>query len=191
SGARWAAYRINDPEVDHVPDESLTLDSQYWIISRFGSGNFELSLTLAPAEDIIPHEAQPETIHLNHRPINSSDEWVWIDSAVFVHTTYNYAMFMNVTSTGQFILSKDEVTPMVPPENVQITLLEDGRLKLTWDAAPGAETYEIYRSSDPNTPWEDWQLLSSFVDDLYYYIYPPHGDMMFYRVVSSTSVFGK
>jgi len=72
------------------------------------------------------------------------------------------------------------------PKNLRLTL-QDGQISLIWDEVPGADSYKIYCSTDPDIPFEDWNVLAQNV------ITPPWTDptiagKKFYRIVACKEI---
>jgi hypothetical protein len=83
------------------------LDNQYWVVERYGEGEFFADLIFSPYENLEMDDADnPGQIKLYHRPPNSTLEWVLIDSANQVDLSTNEARFDEISQTGQFIIGR-------------------------------------------------------------------------------------
>jgi len=189
NGACFTVSRLHDTDINLPSGDVTMLTSQYWIINRFGTGNFEASFYFVPEEDISEYVDQPNRINLYRRDSTSEGEWTWVESGWEVDPATNTVYFGSFTSPGQYIIGKRSAIHVGTPQNVHI--VQDGEyLKITWDAVPNAATYKLYTSPDPNAPWEDWYLATYFIWGTEYFTQPTQSNL-FYRVVGSTEDFGK
>jgi len=187
SNARLTVTRIFNPDVEEVLEYFTTLDNQYWIINRFGSGNFESGFVFDVQEDLTGYENQPEHIYLYNRHSYSEGDWVLIAAAEAVYPMSGTVIFDIYSTSGQFVIAKGELINLTPPENVQIT--RNGEfIRISWDAVPGANTYEVYSYSDPyEDDMEDWDLVEDQITSTYIdFPIDEYENCMFFKVVAST-----
>lgn len=93
---------------------------------------------------------------------------------------------------GEFVLPVDLSNGTQPylatkiealvPEELTIRLMEDGQLKLEWEAIPGIETYKVWGSIDSEI-FEDEVATVTFENTVLVSM-PPGVDMYFYRVTA-------
>ncbi|MGD8778928.1 MAG: FG-GAP-like repeat-containing protein [Ignavibacteria bacterium] len=106
SGADVTVTKINNAP-NSIP-ELETYDSQYWVISRFGTGIFTAGITLTLNEDLsVVDEENPKRLKLYNRPETSDGSWTFVTTAEAVNAAGNNITFNGITSPGQFIVCID------------------------------------------------------------------------------------
>ncbi|MCX6304051.1 MAG: T9SS type A sorting domain-containing protein [Bacteroidetes bacterium] len=97
--------------IDTLPNLNPTgmqnvYNSQYWVVTRFGTGTSTANLTFTLNEDITPaQELYPIRIKLYYRNNNSEGAWTLVTSASSVNAADNTATFNGITSFGgQYIV---------------------------------------------------------------------------------------
>ncbi len=82
-------------------------DSQYWIIERYGSGNFTADYSFTVGESFTSaDESTPTLIKLYRRSENSDTYWNFNNNANTVSVTNHTADFSNISDTGQFVICR-------------------------------------------------------------------------------------
>ena len=99
---------ITVSRIDAAPNINPSLfDSQYWIISRFGTGTFDANLTFAVAEDLTAEDQSSSSrIKLYSRPTNDDNNWIYAQNAVSVDASGNTATFNNLTGFSQLAVCR-------------------------------------------------------------------------------------
>lgn len=94
--------------IDGAPNQNPNLfDLQYWIMERYGSGDFEADLSFT-VEDILTEEDVqiPEQIKLYKREENAYTYWDYYKFANSVNTANKTIAFNHISSDGQFALCR-------------------------------------------------------------------------------------
>ncbi|HAQ39140.1 MAG TPA: hypothetical protein DCQ58_11585, partial [Saprospirales bacterium] len=100
-------------------------NNQYWIIDRFGNGSFDAELTLSISEGFsINDENNPRRIRLYRRNSNSDGGWSFVTRANSVSKAEGHASFLNISNTGQFMLTRSEAADEVFVEDIAGNSLE-------------------------------------------------------------------
>ncbi|MBN1340520.1 MAG: hypothetical protein JXA03_14420, partial [Bacteroidales bacterium] len=87
---------------DHV------FDGQYWVVHRYGTGNFDADLTFTLSEDLTAEDmANPGNISLYTRGSTADTAWAFLASAGLVNAANNTATFENITGFSQFIIARE------------------------------------------------------------------------------------
>lgn len=103
---------ITVSKIDTTPNKNPTalgdvFDAQYWVVERYGDGQFIADLTFAVDEYLSENDEQnPQHLKLFHRPENSTDEWSEIASAASADPSSQQITFEDINVTGQFILGR-------------------------------------------------------------------------------------
>ncbi|MCD4817743.1 MAG: choice-of-anchor D domain-containing protein, partial [Candidatus Cloacimonetes bacterium] len=98
--------------IDTIPNinpanANAPLDSQYWVVNRFGSDSFNADLTFTVNEDLtIEDEANPNLVALFTRASTADANWVYLTSASSVDAATDKATFEGITEFSQFIIGK-------------------------------------------------------------------------------------
>ncbi len=71
---------------------------------------------------------------------------------------------------------------LTAPSNVQISV-EEGQVLLSWDAVTGADSYNVYCSTNPNTPLADWDLIGQNITATNW-VETVTNDTRYYRIVA-------
>ena len=107
------------------PDNTESFNNQYWIIDRFGNGSFDAELTLSISEGFsINDENNPRRIRLYRRNSNSDGGWSFVTRANSVSKAEGHASFLNISNTGQFMLTRSEAADEVFVEDIAGNSLE-------------------------------------------------------------------
>ncbi len=107
NGAEITVTRIDTLPNVKPDDPDKVYDDQYWVINRFGSGNFNADLTFTLSEDLTESdENNPLNIELYTRSSTADTNWAYLTYATSVNATNNEATFSGITSFGQFIIVK-------------------------------------------------------------------------------------
>jgi len=89
--------------------EDVVFDDQYWIVDRFGSGNFNSDLTFTISEDLTTEdENSPHKIILYSRNSNSDEDWFYRTSASSIDALNNTVTFTAIDHFSQFIIARSE-----------------------------------------------------------------------------------
>ncbi len=99
---------ITVTRIELAPNNNPVLfDSQYWVVNRFGSGNFEADLTFTVSEDITNDDAgTPSRIKLFSRASNSDDNWQNTAQASSADAANEQASFSDISGFSQFSLGR-------------------------------------------------------------------------------------
>ncbi len=85
------------------------LDKQYWVVERYGNGEFNADLLFMPAELLSPNDAVlPGQLKLFYREHNASTNWILLDSADQVNLAANEVRFSDINQCGQFIIGRNK-----------------------------------------------------------------------------------
>jgi len=140
------------------PDE--VVEQPYWIVIRYGTGDFDTELTFMIEDLSLDDENNPNQIALFTRASNSDQAWVYLSSAASVDAVNEIATFENITDFNQFIITRwfQEIDS---PQNV--TISSDGsNIQITWDEVAGANSYKVFASDTPDGTFEDVTSSGSF-----------------------------
>ncbi|MCX6270714.1 MAG: right-handed parallel beta-helix repeat-containing protein [Bacteroidetes bacterium] len=108
SGAVVTVTRIDSIPNIFPTGISQTLDSQYWVINRYGTGSFIANLTFQVDEDLLEGEqSTPGRIKLYYRSSNSVGAWTFLSSASSVNASGNQVTFNGISAYGQFIVCRN------------------------------------------------------------------------------------
>ncbi len=153
SGAAVTVTRLDStPNVlPSMADEAF--DSQYWIVNRHDESAFDAELTFTVDEDITSIMAEtPHVLKLFTRPINSSGEWSYLQTASYADDFYDYVKFPNITQTGQFMVGVVDLPYIVSmdPQDNQPDVHLGGivRMEFNRDMSAGTGNITLKRSSD-------------------------------------------
>lgn len=110
--------------IDGAPNQNPNLfDLQYWIVERYGSGDFDADFSFTVDENLEGEDAQiPEQIKLYNREENSHSYWDYNTYANSVNTANKTIEFNHISSDGQFALCRR----YLPDDYVGNTLFFDG-----------------------------------------------------------------
>ena len=107
NGASITVTRIDTTANVNPQNEDTVFDKQYWVVNRYGSGNFNADLTFSTDEDITTeYETTPGKLRLYSRPSSSCGNWSYVESADSANAANNTVSFSGITGFGQFILCK-------------------------------------------------------------------------------------
>jgi uncharacterized protein (DUF2141 family) len=104
---------ITVTRIDTIPNTEpsgnlMIFDASYWVINRFGTGNFNADLVFTVAENLTSQdEANPFSFVLYNRPMASEGNWELLAGATSVFVSTHEISFPGITQTGQFIIAKN------------------------------------------------------------------------------------
>jgi len=106
NGASVTVTRIDTtPNIYPAGPDSL-LYSQYWVVHRYGSGDFDADMTFSTNDNLTTADYNnPANIALYTRPFNADTNWALLATASSVDTVNNKVTFTGITDVGQFIIS--------------------------------------------------------------------------------------
>jgi hypothetical protein len=127
SSANVIASKIDTiPNLNPNGADSI-FSSQYWVIHRYGNGNFDADLTFTLQEDLTAEdENNPSQIKLYTRGSTADTDWAEIAQATQIDATNNTATFSGITGFSQFIIGKQ-----LPRVNLEITAYLEGAMNGT------------------------------------------------------------
>ena len=107
NGASVCVSRI-DTLSNLIPDNmDSVFTQQYWVINRYGSGNFEANLHFTTTEDLtLEDQNTPQAIRLYTRESNSDESWTSLQMADSVNASLNLAIFNGINDFSQFIVGR-------------------------------------------------------------------------------------
>ncbi|NPD48264.1 LamG domain-containing protein [Lentimicrobium sp. S6] len=119
SSASVVVSRING-----APNQNPNLfDNQYWIMERYGSGDFDADLSYTVEDILTEEDAQiPKQIKLYKREENSYSYWDYSKYANSVDVANKTVEFQHISNDGQFALCRR----YLPDDYVGNTLFFDG-----------------------------------------------------------------
>lgn len=138
-------------KLDAVPNTvpapvNEVFNSGYWIVRKYGSGDFTTDITLTIDEGLTTNDdAVPELVTLYSRGSNSDSEWTSYLAATTVNSGAGTVTFSGLTDFSQLIVARNNLGS---PGNVT-TEISGTDLILSWDPVTGASSYKIYSSDDP------------------------------------------
>jgi|GEM_PF-1223443 len=151
--------------IDHIPNINPTgtiknLNSQYWVVRKYGSGTLNAGLTFEVSEDITSNDqSHPDSLKLYSRSSNSSSAWAFSKYASSADASNDQVTFGSITGFSQFIIANNNLSS---PEN--LTIVYSANPQLTWSTVPGASSYKVYSSADPYAAFPTgWDLETSGV----------------------------
>lgn len=90
-----------------ITGQDEVFDTQYWVLNRYGTGDFEGNVTFYPTETISSFDAQnPSQFSLFGRMSNADADWIFISSATNADDITNALTFENVAQAGQYVITK-------------------------------------------------------------------------------------
>ncbi|MBN1339275.1 MAG: VCBS repeat-containing protein, partial [Bacteroidales bacterium] len=107
NGAAITVSRIDTvPNLNPVLPETV-FDLQYWVINRYGTGNYNADITFTADENLTTGDQNnPADISLYWRGNTADTDWVYLASAGSVNASTDQATFAGVTVAGQFIIAR-------------------------------------------------------------------------------------
>ena len=113
----FVATVINSPPNGPQPQDRIRIVSTYWIVRRYGSGNFTADMTFFTGRGTLSAavQSQPNDVYLYQRPFNSDSAWTFVDSSSSV--TDSSVTFRGVRCTGQFDIQMKTSTPVVASDH--------------------------------------------------------------------------
>ncbi len=125
-------------------------DSQYWIVNRYGSGNFNANLIFSVSENVtVADESHPEYFKLYTRSSSSDGEWTLATQAYSVDAEANTITFYFITSYCQYIIAYGGQQSIGTPQNIAITA-NNPVIQISWDSVSGASSYKITAADSTN-----------------------------------------
>lgn len=107
NGAPVTVARI-DTTANLLPDGIVVLDSQYWVVHRYGTGSFAADLTFTTSEDLtIEDENCPSRLKLYARGSTADTAWALLASGGWVIPETDQVTFFNISDFSQFIIARD------------------------------------------------------------------------------------
>ncbi|MBN1340880.1 MAG: VCBS repeat-containing protein [Bacteroidales bacterium] len=109
NGASVTVSRIDTlPNVLSCTGADTLLSGRYWAVNRYGTGAFDADMKFYLSDDLVQNDEQnPGNVKLFTRPSNSDEAWSLVKSAGEVNAEEDYAVFNNITVSGQFIIGRD------------------------------------------------------------------------------------
>jgi len=143
------------------PDQVLT--PPYWVINRFGSGEFGANITFTLSDLNEADSNNPERISLFTRASNSDDIWVNLTCASAVDTGSMTATFDSIGVVGQFIIARWYLS-IDPPQNLMINVI-GANVEISWDETPTANSYRVFAGDSINGTFVDVTDSGTFGQD--------------------------
>jgi hypothetical protein len=148
-----------------IPDlNGDILDSEYWVVDRFGGGEFDSGITFSSADTLYASDQQyPSRIYLYHREANSDEDWNYMKAASFVDAANREISFTGITGFGQFLLARNSV-PVVETGSSSLflgrVLLSETAHDTLWVYNQGGDTLLVSNIIIDNAEfWTDTSLL--------------------------------
>lgn len=174
TGAAITVARIDTlPNMNPVGPDSV-FEAQYWVVNRYGTGNYNANMTFTVAEDLTTGDQNaPSIISLYRRGNNADTNWAFLASAGSVNAATDQATFSGITVSGQFIIAREtepagiqlDLTVLLEgPFNgseMNTTLNSGGHVPLLqpYNTAPWNYTGSETVTSIPNNDVVDWILV--------------------------------
>ncbi len=157
NGAPVTATIIRDQDV-LLPVEDIVFDRQYWIMDNYGTQGFSTNLTFHLQEDITPYTSIDGEFKVYHRASSSDGAWTLYGAAHVQSLPNNTITADDITVDGQFMLAFNQVDTLAPPQNLHI-VKNGGNIRISWDAVPNANVYNVYASNNPYAPLNEWTII--------------------------------
>lgn len=111
NGASVSVSKLNLSPNNTPDNNTVPFDNQYWVVNRFGTGTFSANITFTVSEGFTTNDNNnPKRIRLYRRDSNSDGDWYFVARADTVFSTNGQATFANITTTGQFIITRSTST---------------------------------------------------------------------------------
>lgn len=111
NGATVIVSRIDvEPNsLSGIPGNLTTLDDQYWVAHRSGTGTFAANVTFTVAEDLTASdETTPGQVQLFYRDQGADGDWAFVAAASSVNAAADQATFNGITAfKRQFIVARN------------------------------------------------------------------------------------
>lgn len=154
NGATAVVSKINNAPYNttSITGQDEIFDAQYWVLNRYGTGNFEGNITFYPTETISTFDSQnPSQFSLFGRMSNADEDWTFINSAASTDDITNSITFESVAQEGQYVVAKAAV--VLPLELLSF----DGKRQenivfLNWETAneQAIHSFEVQRKTANN-----------------------------------------
>ena len=109
---------------------SMVMDSSYWIINDYGSGNFNCDISFSPAEPLTAEDEMfPHRLKLFTRQHTSDGSWQFACYASDVNATNHTVSFSGIDEFGQFLITRDIVPDNFPGSSL-LLVEDDDRIEL-------------------------------------------------------------
>jgi len=151
NGAEVTVTRI-DTIANMMPAETGTvLDSQYWVVNRFGTGTFDTDITFTVNEDLTESQQDfPGQIRLYTRSGTADTNWVYLSNANSVDAAEDKVAFTNITGLGQFILGTESHVDSFVGTALEFDGVDD-YVQISINSPQTDYTYELFfKTSDAN-----------------------------------------
>jgi len=133
------------PNIEPGEPES-PLNSQYWVIRRYGNGTFTTDISFTLNDDILENDADfLNSIRLYTRSNTSDSSWTYVSKAGYVNDVSNTVTFTGITEFGQMMITR---YVLGVPQSVTATAA-GGNLTITWEPVPNKVFYKIFASDEP------------------------------------------
>ncbi|MBN2858268.1 MAG: hypothetical protein JXN63_07690, partial [Candidatus Delongbacteria bacterium] len=127
-------------------DVNTVMDSQYWVVRKYGTGDFTADIKITVSEDLsVSDESGSSIIKLYKRTSNSDGSWAYELEADSVNSVSDTAIFSYLINSDQLIILRGNVDV---PQNIT-TNISGSDFILSWSPVPGAASYKVYSSNDP------------------------------------------
>jgi len=99
------------------------LDSQYWVINKYGDGTYTGNMSFVTSENFSQdYEANPSYVKLYKRASNSDGDWSFVVEATSADSSNNSLIFSDISDTdNQYIVCLDDIISV----NTDIDLSND------------------------------------------------------------------
>jgi predicted outer membrane repeat protein len=145
SGASATVSKIDTLPNLRPKNNSDLFDRQYWVIHRYGEGEFNAALTFKVAESLTPDDVlYPEQIKLYYRKANSINKWTLLSTASNADLNNNTVTFKNISSYGQFIIARDKLFSAYPGHTLSFDGADDYVNGSGIDTSLSAFTMEVW-----------------------------------------------
>ena len=97
-----------------IPVDDILLGNQYWIVNRFEEdGDLNATFTFGLNDDISSaDEATPFGFKIYNRPFNSDADWTFLTNATEANDENNTVTFPDISTYGQYLLSRSTESVM-------------------------------------------------------------------------------
>jgi len=101
-------------------------DSQYWIVNRYGDGDFNADLTFSVSENISSSdENNPSQIAVFSRDSSADGDWEYLTSADSVDASAEEATFAGIISFSQFLICRFNPIDKFPGNGLEFDGIDD------------------------------------------------------------------
>lgn len=139
NGAEIVASKLElAPNDDNgIGANEVAADNQYWVVNRYGTGNFSANVSFTLTEDVtVAEQSSPNTLKLYGRNQTSDGNWTLVAHATSVNAATNQVTFNGVTTFEQYLITRNPF----PKISISSTHLKFGDL----DVGSSSElSYEV------------------------------------------------